>query len=63
MAHAKRPLRIEPDRKTPRALISVPLSPADLAVIDRAAKRAKLSRSRFIREAALRATTVATEAA
>jgi len=54
---ARTPVYAEKDRQTPRALVSVPMTPAEWRRLQAAARRRKIALSRFLREAALEAAT------
>lgn len=51
---AKRPIYLGKDRQKARALVSVPLTPAEWRRLKIAARRRKVALSRFLRESALR---------
>ena len=52
---ARIPVYAEKDRQTPRALVSVPMTPAEWRRLRTAARRREVALSRFLREAALEA--------
>lgn len=48
-----RKYRLEPGRKNPRVIRSIPFTPKECVEVERAAKKAGVAFSRFVREAAL----------